>query len=218
MELTLPSKESAPRGRFRRSLLPKIAIFCGTWCLRPRGSRGAACLVRRLRLHCTTRGCQTRARGAELARGTHLQTSTAAVAQTCVLFKKDFRSIFVLTSRQTLRGILPWRDTQFLSDIVQVPRTIERPRDTSTRGILKATGPGSLDGAGTDHRDHVERDIGHEDVHVEEQRERHEPAISTDFNALTEDSARLRKPSPPQPSQCARAHIPRDCAMMPAHA
>ena len=32
VELTLPSKTSSPWGRFRRSVLPKFAVFCGTWC------------------------------------------------------------------------------------------------------------------------------------------------------------------------------------------
>ena len=31
MELTLPSNKSSRSGRFCRSLLPKFAVFCGTW-------------------------------------------------------------------------------------------------------------------------------------------------------------------------------------------
>ena len=31
VELTLPSKKSSRSGRFRRSLLPESAAFCGTW-------------------------------------------------------------------------------------------------------------------------------------------------------------------------------------------
>ena len=38
VELTLPSQKSARSGRFRDSLLPKFAVFCGTWDVQ-RGAR-----------------------------------------------------------------------------------------------------------------------------------------------------------------------------------